>query len=89
MNSKLIDPKLSEIPLSPEELAEQERIEQGLTAEERQARLHARPIRGLSIKETIANSANHSVGAQGVGTSGVETGVDTDPDDVSMPGFNK
>jgi hypothetical protein len=70
MKSKLIDPKLDEIPADKVEL----------TATEREKLLHQRPIRGLSIKDTIANSANHSVGARGVDTSHVESGGPQHPD---------
>ena len=70
MKSKLIDPKLDEIPAD----------EVDLTAVEREKLLHQKPIRGLSIKDTIANSANHSVGARGVNTSQVESGEPTHPD---------
>jgi hypothetical protein len=64
MKSKLIDPKLDEIPADKVEL----------TASERESLLHQKLIRGLSIQDTIANSADHSVGARGVETSEVESG---------------
>ena len=70
MKSKLIDPKLDEIPADEVEL----------TAAEREALLHQKPIRGLSINDTIARNANHSVGARGVDTSQVETGEPEHPD---------
>ncbi len=64
MTSKLIDPKLDQIPA--------EKVE--LTAAEREKQLHQKPIRGLSINDTIAHNADHSVGARGVSTSQVESG---------------
>jgi hypothetical protein len=68
MDSHLIDPKLDQIPADE------------ITEEERQERLHSAPRRGLSINDTIAHDANHSVGARGVGTSDVEAGPDLDKD---------
>jgi hypothetical protein len=70
MKSKLIDPKLDEIPA--------EKVE--LTAAESEKLLHQKPIRGLSINDTIARGANHSVGARGVDTSQVESGEPSHPD---------
>jgi hypothetical protein len=70
MKSKLIDPKLDEIPVDDVEL----------TDEEREKQLHQKPIRGLSINDTIAHNANQSIGARGVDTSGVETGEPARPD---------
>jgi hypothetical protein len=66
MDSKLIDPGFDKIPADE------------LTGEELQARLHAPLRHGLSINDTIAEAANHSVGARGVGTSAVEAGPDLD-----------
>jgi hypothetical protein len=34
--------------------------------------------RGLSIKDTIADAADHSIGSAGVGTSGVDAGPKLD-----------
>ncbi len=70
MKSKLIDPKFDEIPADTVEL----------TAAEREALLSQKPIRGLSINDTIAYGANHSVGARGVNTSEVESGEPEHPD---------
>ena len=70
MKSKLIDPKLDVIPA--------EQVE--LTAAESEKLRHQKPIRGLSINDTIANSADHSVGARGVETSDVESGEPKHPD---------
>ncbi len=70
MKSKLIDPKLDEIPADKVEL----------TADEREKLLHQKPIRGLSINDTIARNADHSVGARGVETSQVESGEPAHPD---------
>jgi hypothetical protein len=70
MKSKLIDPKLDEIPADKSEL----------TADEREKLLHQKPIRGLSINDTIANRANHSIGSRGVETSHVESGEPEHPD---------
>jgi hypothetical protein len=64
MKSKLIDPKLDEIPADNVEL----------TADQKEALRHQKPIRGLSINDTIAREANKSVGARGVVTSDVESG---------------
>jgi len=64
MNSKLTDPHLDKIPADE------------ITEEEREARLHAGPRRGLSINDTVAYEANHSMGSRGVGTSDVEAGPD-------------
>lgn len=64
MKSELIDPKLDEIPADKLEL----------NASEREKLLHQKPIRGLSINDTIARRADHSVGARGVETSQVESG---------------
>ncbi len=65
----MIDPKFNEIP------ADAELIDEDLTEEEREARLRATPVRGLSINDTIARNANLSVGSQGVDTSGVAAGA--------------
>jgi hypothetical protein len=70
MKSKLIDPKLDEIPADKVELTEAER----------EAQLHEKPIRGLSINDTIARKANLSVGARGVSTSDIEAGEAEGPD---------
>ena len=70
MKSKLIDPKLDAIPADDVQFTEAER----------EALRHQKPIRGLSINDTIAHNANHSVGARGVDTSGVETGEPVHPD---------
>jgi hypothetical protein len=70
MTSKLIDPKLDTIPADEVELTDAER--------ERQRR--QKPIRGLSINDTIAHNADHSIGARGVDTSRVETGEPEHPD---------
>lgn len=64
MKSKLIDPKLDEIPADNVQLTEAEK----------EALRHQKPIRGLSINDTIAREANQSVGARGVDTSDVESG---------------
>jgi hypothetical protein len=69
MNSKLIDPKFDAIPADPVELTEAERAQQ----------LQQKPIRGLSINDTIARNANQSVGSRGVDTSAVETGETAGP----------
>ncbi len=70
MKSKLIDPKLDEIPVENADLTDAER-----------AKLrHRKPARGLSIDDTIAHNANHSVGARGVNTSDVESGEPEHPD---------
>jgi hypothetical protein len=66
MDSHLIDPKLDQIPADE------------LTEEERQARLHSAPRHGLSINDTVAYDANHSVGSRGVLTSDVKRGPDFD-----------
>ncbi len=66
MNSKIIDPHLDQIPADE------------LTEEESQARLHSAPRRGLSINDTIAHDADHSVGSSGVQTSRVEDGPKLD-----------
>jgi len=70
MKSELIDPKFDKIPADKVEL----------TDAEREKLLHQKPILGLSINDTIANSANHSVGARGVDTSQVESGGPKHPD---------
>ena len=62
----MIDPKFNEIPV-PESQTSSE--------EERQARLNAHPVRGLSINDTIARDASLSVGSRGVDTSGVSAGA--------------
>jgi hypothetical protein len=62
----MIDPHFDTIPADE------------LTEEERQARLKAPLRHGLSIQDTIADAANHSVGARGVGTSDVEAGPTLD-----------
>jgi hypothetical protein len=69
MNSKLIDPKFDAIPADPVELTEAQR----------EALRHQKPIRGLSINDTIAHNANMSVGARGVDTSAVEAGEGEGP----------
>jgi hypothetical protein len=68
MNSNIIDPHFDQIP--PDELTE----------DEKQARRDAIPRRGLSINDTIAHDADHSVGASGVQTSNVEDGPSLDDD---------
>lgn len=68
MNSKLIDPKLDEIPADDIKLTDAERA----------VRAKQKPARGLSINDTIARDANLSVGARGVDTSDVETGEPKD-----------
>jgi hypothetical protein len=73
MKSKLIDPKLDEIPADEVELTDAERAKQ----------LHQKPIRGLSINDTIAHDPNQSIGARGVDTSAVETGEPERPDPTS------
>ena len=70
MKSKLLDPKLDEIPADKVEL----------TTAERESLLHREPIQGLSINDTIARNADHSVGARGVETSQVESGEPEHPD---------
>ncbi len=69
----MIDPKLNEIPVDPsDDIANLP--EHQLTAEQRDARIrHNRA--GLSINDTVAASANLSVGARGVDTSGVRAGA--------------
>ncbi len=62
----MIDPKLNEIPV--------EDSGEPLTEEQKRA-LAARPIRGLSINDTIAGNASLSVGARGVDTSGTSAGA--------------
>ncbi len=66
MDSKLIDPHFDTIPADE------------ITEQELQARLNAPLRHGLSIQDTIAEGANHSVGARGVGTSDVAAGPDLD-----------
>ena len=69
----MIDPKLNEIPIDPDdEIANVP--EHQLTAEQREAQ-GRRNRAGLSINDTIAGSANLSVGARGVDTSGVRAGA--------------
>jgi hypothetical protein len=62
----MIDPKLNEIPV--------EGSEEALTNEQR-GQSAAKPRTGLSINDTIAGTANLSVGSRGVDTSGVSTGA--------------
>jgi hypothetical protein len=63
----MIDLKLNEIPADP-----------GETEEQRIARLTGKPSRGLSIDETIAHDADLSIGAGGVTTTNVGSGVSPD-----------
>jgi hypothetical protein len=62
----MIDPKLNEIPVDASE--------EVLTEEQRAGRV-TKPRAGLSINDTIAGSANLSVGSRGIDTSGVSTGA--------------
>ncbi len=62
----MIDPKLNEIPV--------EGSEEALTSEQK-GRVAAKPRTGLSINDTIAGTANLSVGSRGVDTSGVSSGA--------------
>ncbi len=62
----MIDPKLNEIPV--------EGSEEALTSEQR-GRAAAKPRAGLSINDTIAGTANLSVGSRGVDTSGISSGA--------------
>lgn len=66
MDSNLIDPHFDTIPADE------------ITEQERQARLNAPLRHGLSIQDTVADTANHSVGSRGVGTSDVEAGPTLD-----------
>lgn len=62
----MIDPKLNEIPVDASE---------DLVTEEQRAGRATKPRAGLSINDTIAGSANLSVGSRGVETSGVSAGA--------------
>ncbi len=69
----MIDPKLNEIPIDPDdEIANVP--EHQLTAAQREARVRQNRS-GLSINDTVAAGANLSVGARGVDTSGVRAGA--------------
>ena len=63
----MIDPKLNEIPVEDSENA--------LTDEQKRKSTAAGPRTGLSINDTIAGTANLSVGSRGVDTSGVSAGA--------------
>jgi len=63
----MIDPKLNEIPVNT--------ADELLTEEQRRARAAGTPRAGLSINDTIAGTANLSVGSRGVDTSGVGAGA--------------
>ncbi|MBV9036361.1 MAG: DUF2934 domain-containing protein [Acidobacteriaceae bacterium] len=63
----MIDPKLNEIPV--------EASDELLTEEQRATKSASKPRAGLSINDTVAGTANLSVGARGVETSGVSAGA--------------
>jgi hypothetical protein len=69
----MIDPKFDRIAVEPDDkLLKEEAL---LTDEERARRARTPLPRGLSIDDTIAHDADHSVGGRGVDTSGVSAGA--------------
>jgi hypothetical protein len=75
MKSNLIDPKFDQIPAD----------EVQLTEEERAAQLLQKPIPGLSIDQTIARSANLSIGSHGINTSTVPSGAGSEEPESDTP----
>ncbi len=67
----MIDPKLNELPVEGKDIA----ANRTLTEEEEKTERANRSRAGLSINDTIAASANMSVGSRGVDTSGTRAGT--------------